>query len=103
MSHHLLYSIKLKVPVSMRARVKDDAVLTGPVHLDTFKVNAIQMPDSSYTTPDSITLTKTPDTKILIKGEAHRHSANDTSYSFQTNELENKSEFGTYEVKIPLK
>ncbi|XP_065065220.1 uncharacterized protein LOC135691319 [Rhopilema esculentum] len=96
-------SIRVKVPVSMRARVKDDAVLTGPVHLDSFKVNAIQMPDSSYTTPDSITLTKTPDTKILIKGEAHRHSANDTSYSFQTNELENKSKFGTYEVKIPLK
>ena len=86
----------------MRARVTDPAVLTGPAHLNTFKVEAVEMPSGSYEMPSSFTLAKTADTKVSLSG---RTIDNPEKLSWRSREIGNdrRSEFETYDLKIPLK
>ena len=84
----------------MRARVTDPAVLTGPAHLNTFKVDAIEMPNDSYKLPTSLTLADTSNTKVSLRG---RTIANDEESAWRSRDIgERNKEFGTYELKIPL-
>ena len=85
----------------MRARITYAAVLTGPAHLNTFKVETIEMPSSSYEMPNSFTLAKTADTKVSLSG---RTIDNLEKSSWRSREIGNdgKSEVETYDVKIPL-
>lgn len=97
--------ISLQVPVSMRARVTDPAVLTGPAHLNTFKVDTIEMPGHEFQTPTSITIANTADTKVSVRGRPSGTFQNEAYGEGSTWHAQNKkklTEFGTYEVKIPL-
>ena len=76
------------------------AVLTGPAHLNTFKVDTIEMPDDAYKMPSSLTLASSPNTKVSVRGLPLDSEAES---KWRSREGDTKTEFGTYEVKIPLK
>ena len=85
----------------MRARVTDPAVLTGPAHLNTFKVEAIEMPSGAQGVTNSFTLADTADTKVSIRGRTHVED--ESSIGRPRGGNEGRKEFGVYELKIPLK
>ena len=82
----------------MTARVTDPAVLTGPAHFNSFKVHSVELP-GGMTTPDAITLAGTPHTTVTVQGKP----AHITHAGEQSRDQDQRTEFGTYEVKIPLK
>ena len=85
----------------MRARVTDPAVLTGPAHLNTFKVEAIEMPSGTQTVSNSFTLVDAADTKVSIRGRTHAEG--EKTIERPRGGDEGQKEFGVYELKIPLK